>query len=129
VAVTRVFTADVTGRSAGPLLVGLLLSAAGSLLAADVYGKPLRGLTAVSVRQAVTEPESFAGLDIRVTGPNAGPEGRPELKDGDAVLPILTDGSFTLPWKLDAATLTAEGSLRRKGGTIVFVATGVEVTR
>ncbi len=111
------------------LLAGLFLVGAGSLLAADVYGKPLRGLTAVPAREAVTTPERFAGLDIRVTGPNAGPEGRPELKDGDAVLPILTDGSYRLPEKLDGATLTAEGSLKREKGTVVFVATGVEVTR
>ncbi|MGE5344550.1 MAG: hypothetical protein ACM3JH_01235 [Acidithiobacillales bacterium] len=117
--------------SARVFLIAALIpvGAAGSLLAADVYGRPLRGLTAVPVREAVTEPERFAGLDIRVTGPNAGSDVRPVLKEGDAVLPILTDGSFTLPAKLDGMTLTAEGSLRKKEGDIVFVATGVEVTR
>ncbi len=107
----------------------VLLGEAASLSGAEVFGKPLRGLTPVPVRTAVTEPDRFAGLDIRVTGPNAGPEGRPELKDGEAVLPILTNGSYTLPEKLDGATLTAEGTLKREKGTIVFVATGVEVTR
>jgi hypothetical protein len=119
-----------SSRGRVALLFGLVLvGAGGSLRAADVYGKPLRGLTAVPVREAVTEPERFADLDIRVAGPNAGPEGRPELKDGEAVLPIVTDGSYKLPAKLDGATLAAEGFLKRQEGSVVFVATGVEITR
>jgi hypothetical protein len=118
------------GRIPAALLAGLVLaSAARALLGAEVYGRPLRGLTAVAVRDAVADPGRFAGRDIRVAGPNAGPEGRPELKEGDAILPIVSDGSFKLPGKLEAAKLTAEGRLKRDGPIVVFVATGVEVVR
>jgi hypothetical protein len=118
------------GRIPAVLLSGIVLaSTALPLLAAEVYGKPLRGLTAVAVREAVADPGRFAGRDIRVAGPNTGPAGRPELKDGDAVLPILTDGSFKLPEKLEGSQLAAEGRLKRDGPIVVFVATGVEVRR
>ena len=112
------------------LLAGLVLCGGErSLLGAELYGKPLRGLTAVAVREAVGNPARFAGLEIRVAGTNAGPEGRPELKEGDAVLPIRTDGSYALPERLNGALLAAEGSLKEEGGAVVFVATGVEITR
>ncbi len=111
-------------------LAGLLLfSAAGPLLGAEVYGKPLRGLTPVAVRDAVTNPERFEGRDIRVAGPNAGPAGKPELKEGDALLPVVPDGSFKLPEKLEGAKLTAEGRLKKDGDNLVFVASGIEVRR
>lgn len=115
--------------SAAFLAALLLVPAAGALLAADVYGKPLRGLTAVSVREVVSDPGRFAGRDVRVTGPNAGPDGKPALKEGDALLPIVPDGSFDLPARLGAARLTAEGRVTKGAGGAVFVATGVEVRR
>jgi hypothetical protein len=112
------------------LLSGIVLATTAlALPAVEVYGKPLRGLTAVAVREAVTEPERFAGVEIRVAGPNAGPEGKPGLKEDDRFLPIVTDGSFKLPGKLDGTTLAAEGSLRREGSSVLFIATGVEVKR
>ncbi len=112
------------------LLTSLLLAAVpGRLLGAEVYGRPLRGLTPVAIREAVTDPGRFAGRDIRVAGPNAGPEGKPGLKDDDLFLPIVSDGSFKLPEKLDGARLTAEGRLKRERSSVLFVATGVEVGR
>ncbi len=111
------------------ILAALLLARAGALDAAEIWGKPLKGLSAVPVREVVAHPERFAGHDIRVAGTNAGAEGRPALKDGDALLPIVTDGSFELPAKLAGAHLAAEGRPRRDGATVVFVASGVEVRR
>lgn len=117
-------------RFAAALVATLLLAvAAAPLLAADVYGKPLRGLTAVPVRDAVSDPDRFAGRDVRVAGANAGPDGKPALKEGDALLPILTDGSFELPAKLGGARLVAEGRITRRDGSVVFVASGVEIRR
>jgi hypothetical protein len=107
----------------------VLLPAAGELRAADVYGKPLRGLTAVSVREAVSDPDRFAGRDVRVAGPNAGPDGKPALKEGGALLPVVPDGSFELPARLGTARLTAEGRVTKGPGGVVFVASGVEVRR
>jgi len=113
-----------------PLLAALLLLAApGRLWAAEVYGKPLRGLTAVPVRDAVADPDRFVGRDVRVAGPNAGSDGKVALKEGNALLPIVTDGSFELPAKLGRVTLTVEGRVTKSAGVVVFVASGVEVRR
>ena len=110
------------------LVLAAALAAAGTLLAAEVYGKPLKGLSAVSVAAAVSNPAAYAGKTIRVAGVNAGEKGKPALKEGDAVLPIVPDG-FELPEDLGKARLAAEGSLRRDKDGVVFVATGVEVRR
>jgi hypothetical protein len=97
--------------------------------AADLYGKPLRGLTAVSVAAVVAAPEKFASKSVRVEGRNEGREGKPLLKEGDSVLPIVTDGSYELPASLSGGTLAAEGRAQAREGRAVFVATGVEVRR
>jgi hypothetical protein len=97
--------------------------------AADLYGKPLRGLTAVSVAAVVAAPEKYAAKALRVEGRNVGPAGKPALKEGDAVLPIVTDGTFSLPDGLEGGAVAAEGKARPLNGGAVFVATGVEVRR
>ncbi len=116
---------------AAPALAAAALAAFAALpaRAADLYGKPLRGLTAVPVAAVVAAPEKYSAKAIRVEGKNAGPAGRPALKDGDAVLPIVTDGSFSLPSDLAGGTLAAEGRARASDGGAVFVATGLEVRR
>ena len=97
--------------------------------AADLYGKPLRGLTPVTVASVVAAPEKYAAKAVRVEGKNAGAAGRPALKDGDNVLPIVSDGSFKLPADLAGGFLAAEGRGRADRSGAVFVATGVEVRR
>lgn len=97
--------------------------------AADLYGKPLRGLSAVPVREVVKDPARFSAKAARVEGLNAGEAGSPALKDGDAVLPIVSDGSFKLPRNLAGGFLAAEGRARGGDSGVVFVATGVEVRR
>ena len=96
---------------------------------ADLYGKPLRGLSPVTVRDVVQYPARYATKAARVEGLNAGAAGSPSLKDGDAVLPIVSDGSFKLPRDLAGGFLAAEGRARAEGSGAVFVATGVEVRR
>jgi hypothetical protein len=96
---------------------------------ADLYGRPLRGLTTIPVADVVAAPGKYAAKAVRVEGKNAGEAGKPALKDGDAVLPILTDGSFSLPDDLAGRALAAEGRARSLDGRAVFVATGVEVRR
>jgi hypothetical protein len=95
--------------------------------AADLYGKPLRGLSPVSVAAVVKDPARFSSKAVRVEGVNAGAAGRPALKDGDAVLPVVSDGSFKLPQDLAGGFLAAEGRARAAEAGAVFVATGVEV--
>ena len=97
--------------------------------AADLYGKPLRGLSPVAVRDVVQDPARYAAKAARVEGLNAGAAGSPALKDGDAVLPIVSDGTFKLPGDLAGGFLAAEGRARAEGSGAVFVATGVEVRR
>jgi hypothetical protein len=107
--------------------LGLLAALAAS--AADLYGKPLRGLSPVSVAAIVKDPARYSAKTIRVEGVNAGAAGRPALKDGDAVLPVVSDGSFKLPQDLAGGFLAAEGRARAAETGAVFVATGVEVQR
>jgi hypothetical protein len=103
--------------------------AALAAFAADLYGKPLRGLTPVAARAIVQDPARYAAKAVRVEGANAGAAGSPALKDGDAVLPIVSDGSFKLPADLAGGLLAAEGRARASDSGAVFVATGVEVRR
>jgi hypothetical protein len=119
----------VTRRAfhAAALLAAMALAAARPVRAADLYGKPLRGLTAVSVAAVVAEPSRFTAKAVRVEGKNTGGAGKPALKDGDAVLPIVSDGSWTLPESLSGGTLAAEGKAESREGRAVFVATGLEV--
>ena len=116
-------------RAGAACAVAALAASAAPAHAADLFGKPLRGLTAVSVAAVVAAPEKFAAKAVRVEGRNAGPAGRPELRDGDAVLPIVTDGSYALPENLSGGTLAAEGKAQVRGGRAVFVASGIEVRR
>jgi hypothetical protein len=107
--------------------LGFLAALAAS--AADLYGKPLRGLSPVAARAIVQDPARYAAKAVRVEGANAGAAGSPALKDGDAVLPIVSDGSFKLPADFAGGLLAAEGRARASDSGVVFVATGVEVRR
>lgn len=127
---TEAAVASGSGRALAFLAAMILvLVAADPLRAAEVYGKPLRGLSAVPVRDVVASPGRYAGRDVRVAGENAGSEGKPTLRDGEALLPLVSDGSFQLPGRLAGARLAAEGRVKQSGETVVFVASGLEVTR
>ena len=113
--------------AAGALILCAVSSAASPASAADLYGKPLRGLSPVSVAAIVKDPARYSAKAVRVEGSNAGAAGRPALKEGDAVLPVVSDGSFKLPQDLAGGFLAAEGRARAAETGAVFVATGVEV--
>ena len=123
---SRIALLDPTALAA---LAFLTLSAALPARAADLYGKPLRGLSPVPVREVVQDPARYATKAARVEGSNAGAAGSPALKDGNAVLPIVSDGSFKFPADLAGGFLAAEGRARAGSSGAVFVATGVEVRR
>jgi hypothetical protein len=117
-------------RFSGPLaLAALVTFGAIPASAADLYGKPLRGLSPVAVAAIVADPARYAAKAVRVEGANAGATGRPALKEGNAILPVVSDGSFTLPADLAGGFLAAEGRARAADSGAVFVATGVEVRR
>ena len=111
------------------VLFSLAALAALSASAADLYGKPLRGLSTVAVAAIVKDPARYSAKAVRVEGLNAGAAGRPTLKEGDAILPVMSDGSFTFPADLAGGFLAAEGRARAADSGAVFVATGVEVRR
>jgi hypothetical protein len=113
--------------AAAALALCALFLAAFPAAAADLYGKPLRGLSPVSVAAIVKDPTRFSAKAIRVEGLNAGAVGRPALKEKDAVLSVVSDGSFELPQDLAGGFLAAEGRARAAETGAVFVATGVEV--
>jgi hypothetical protein len=115
--------------AAAALTLYALFFAVSSAAAADLYGKPLRGLSPVSVAAVVRDPARFSAKAVRVEGLNAGTTGKPALKEKDAVLPVVTDGSFKLPGDLAGGFLAAEGRARAAETGVVFVATGVEVRR
>ena len=119
----------MSDSAARVLAAAALVLAALPARGADLYGKPLRGLTAVRVAAVVADPARYAAKSVRVEGANAGSAGKPALKDGDAVLPIVTDGSYALPGTLSGGALAAEGRARADKDGVVFVATGVEVRR
>ena len=125
---SRLALLDSTSLGALALLV---VTAALPARAADLYGKPLRGLSAVAVREVVKDPARYAAKAARVEGQNAGAAGSPTLKDGEAILQIVSDGSFKFPGDLAGGFLAAEGRARAvtEGSGAVFVATGVEVRR
>ena len=106
----------------------VLLAPAAFAAATELYGKPLRGLSAVSIAAVVAHPADYEGKTIRVSGPNKGEKGSPALAEGGALLPLVTDG-FSLPEDLADARLTAEGRVRNSEKGATFVATGVEVRR
>lgn len=112
---------------AAAALAAVAVASAGSARTADLYGRPLRGLTPVHVAAVVAAPEQFAAKDARVEGKNVGPAGRPALEEGDAVLPIVTDGSYALPGGFAGGMLAAEGRAQVREGRAVFVASGIEV--
>jgi hypothetical protein len=119
----------VRAARAAAVFAAAFAFAAASARAADLYGKPLRGLTAVSVAAVVAAPEKYATKAVRVEGKNEGAAGKPALREGDAVLPIVSDGSWTLPEGLAGGTLAAEGKAQTREGRAVFVAAGLEVRR
>jgi len=110
-------------------LIALVILAASPLAGggAEVYGKPLRGLTAVPLSTVVASPEKFRERSIRIAGvAGARDAGAITLSDAGASLLVRTEG-FSLPEKVDGSRVTAEGRLAREGMT--FVATGAEISR
>ncbi|KAA0253480.1 hypothetical protein FBQ97_04990 [Acidobacteria bacterium ACD] len=121
-------------RRESPLLAGLLVAAGLALSAAastvELYGRPLRGLSAVPVATVLASPERYADRSIRVAGTGRKGGDGLEIVDGDAALALAPSG-FSLPDSALGLGWTAEGKLRvgGKGSPPVLVASGVEVAR
>lgn len=110
------------------LLAGLSLSAPG----AELYGRPLRGLTPVPIAELHRKAAEFDGRTVRVRGEVRSEKGVFHLADGGAVLRVtLRDADSALPSDADGASAAAEGVFRAKGpgGEPGLEATGLELTR
>lgn len=116
-----------------PLLAVLLLaSVALTARAAELYGRPLRGLTAVSIAELARKPGEYDGKTIRVRGEVRSESGAFHVADGPAsIRVVLREPGASLPGDAGGATATAEGTFRAKGpgGGPALEATGVELTR
>ena len=91
----------------------------------ELYGKPLRGLSAVPLVEIAKAPERYRGKTIRVAGTSAAASpSEVTLSEGASSLVVKADG-FQFPPRLEGARVTAEGKLQEGA----LVATGVEVSR
>ncbi len=112
-------------------LSALLLTAALASSPAELYGRPLRGLTPVSLADVAGSPARFLGREIRISGKAKPlPAGTLAVADGEVSVELDTR-SFSLPKIAAGVTLTAEGWVRveEKQRSVRFIAAGVEVTR
>lgn len=109
------------------VLAGMALSAPG----AELYGKPLRGLTPVSIADLHRKSATYEGKTVRVRGEVLNEEGSFRITEGAASLLVTMPEGAALPADATGAAATAEGTFRSKGpdGTPSLEATGLELTR
>lgn len=113
--------------AAAVLLAAIALPAAG----AELYGRPLRGLSAVPIAELAKNGAAYEGKTIRVRGTAAVAGSVFRLAEaGASVAVTMRDGS-ALPSDASGAAATAEGTFRAKGagGEPTLEATGVELAR
>lgn len=112
-------------KRAALVLFACALSSGALATGSDLYGKPLRGLSAVPLAEIAKAKERYRGKTIRVAGTaGASSASQVTLSEGAASLAVKADG-FSFPARLDGAHVTAEGKLQEGA----LVATGVEVSR
>ncbi len=118
---------------ARPHLAAALLVAAIALPAAgaELYGRPLRGLSAVPIAELAKNGAAYEGKTIRVRGTAAVAGNVFRLTEaGASVAVTMRDGSALTP-DTSGAAATAEGTFRAKGagGEPTLEATGFELAR
>lgn len=108
-------------------LAGLTLSAPG----AELFGRPLRGLTAVPIAELHAKAAAFDGRTIRVRGDVQSSAGAFRLAEGAATVSVTMKDGTALPADATGASAVAEGTFRAKGagGGPALEATGLELTR
>jgi hypothetical protein len=116
----------------GPLLAafalaGLTLSAPG----AELYGRPLRGLTPVPIAELHAKAAAFDGKTIQVRGKVRTEGGLFQLAEGTAAISVTMKDGVPLPSGASGASAAAEGTFRAKGpgDKPALEATGLELTR
>jgi hypothetical protein len=109
------------------VLAGLMLPAPG----AELYGRPLRGLSAVPLAELAKKAPEYDGKTVRVRGALDVAGGAFRLTEGAASLRLTMRDGSVLPPDASGSSATAEGTFRAKGdgGEPALEATGVELTR
>lgn len=110
------------------VLAGLTLTARG----AELYGKPLRGLTPVSIAELNRKAAGYDGKTIQVRGTVRADGAALSLTEGAASLRVtMSEPGTALPSDASGASAAAEGVFRAKGagGGPALEATGLELTR
>lgn len=118
-------------RIARTLAALVLSTAALSAAGAELYGRPLRGLTPVPIAELHRKAAEFDGKTVRVRGEVLGGGEAFVLGEGAASLPVTMRDGTALPKDAGGASAAAEGVFRAKGrdGAPSLEATGLELTR
>lgn len=106
----------------GAALLAACLPAPG----AELYGRPLRGLSAVPAAEVAKSPAKWAGRSVRVEGTLRRGAGGAFTMDG--VLPVRPE-AFSLPSSADGRVAAAEGKVVAEGDGGALVAAGVEIQK
>jgi hypothetical protein len=98
---------------------------------AEIYGRPLRGLTLVRVAEILRDPKALGARAFRIGGRcERTPAGALAVRDAEAVIALEVVG-FALPENVVGVRIAAEGRIGAEDekDTVRFLADGVEVAR
>lgn len=109
----------------------MLLASAALAGTAEMYGRPLRGLTLVRVAEILRDPNALGARTFRISGKCERTEaGALAVRDAEAVIALEIIG-FAVPENAVGAPIAAEGRIGAadKRKPVRFLADGVEVAR
>jgi hypothetical protein len=111
--------------------VAVLLASVALAGPAEIYGRPLRGLTLVRVAEILRDPKALGARAFRIGGRcERTSEGALTVRDAEAVIALEAIG-FAVPENAVGAQIAAEGRIGAEDekDTVRFLADGVEVAR
>jgi hypothetical protein len=109
----------------------LLIASVSLAGAAEIHGRPLRGLTLVRVALILRDPGAVGARAVRISGLcERTKDGGLAVRDAEAVIALEAVG-FSVPESAVGARIAAEGRVGReeKKSPVRFLADGVEVAR
>lgn len=112
------------GASVDAASVGAPARPAGEV---ELYGKPLRGLSAAPLAEVAAGRHLERALRVTGVVRSAG-AGGVTISEGEASLLVLPDG-FSVPEDVAGARMVVEGRAKKGDSGIRFVASGLEVRR
>lgn len=123
----RAATVGLAGAVLALALLAYGRPAAGAAGEAELFGKPLRGLTPLPVG----ELREHAGQVVATRGRVESVSGPREMvvADGKAAVRVVFRSGVTLPSGLAGGRATVEGTVAVKDGSVTLEASGAEVAR